>query len=241
MSDLGPGGGDIKEDSPWTYPLIIIVLTIILSGAVAYYYFGPSISDLRGDTPEASTRETPIHMRIGTTDYVIPENYTQLPRDRRGGARDSVALYAVFPTFEPYSVRNDRYFIENESDNPIIYFEIHLARLPMTEAQRIEMIYRENLAEGQGEELGFGLTQYAFAGDSSYADEELFLGETADGQVVAILCTKLSNMVPSPNCRRDVELPDGLLLSYRFKRAHLDQWLEITNGVGNLVGSFRAS
>jgi hypothetical protein len=238
MSNMG--GDELHEESPWRYPLIIIVLTLLLSGGVAYYYFGPSISDIRGDTPEASARETPIHMEIGESRFVIPENYTQYPRARRGGPRDSVSLYAIFPTFEPYSVRHDRLFYENEPDNPIIYFEIHLARLPMTEEERIDQIYRERLAGTDGEELGYGLTQYAFSEDSSYADEDLFLGEDEDGKQIAFICTKISTVVPSPSCRREMELSDGLQLSYRFKRAHLERWREIDAGLVNLVDSFRA-
>ncbi len=240
MSDFESDGGDAKEDSPWTYPLLIIGMTLILSGAVAYYYFGPSLSDFRGDTPEASVRETPIHMQIGGSEFVIEENYTQFPRDRHGGARDSISLYAVLPTFEPYSYRNDQYFFENEADNPVVYFRIELTRLPMTEAERVELIYRERLADDEGEELDFGLTQYSFASTSSYADEDLFLGESADGQVIAFMCTQLSNMVPSPNCRRDLELPGGLRLSYRFKRAHIERWQEIDRGLFALVETFRA-
>lgn len=237
MSDRGHE--EVKEESPWRYPAIIIVLTLILSGGVAYYYFGPSLQDLSGDTPQASARETPIHMEISESRFVIPENFTQYPRARRGGPRDSISLYAVFPSFDPYLVRHDRHFFENDPENPIIYFEIHLARLPLTEAERVEQIYLERLSGEAGEELGFGLTQFAFADDSSYADEDLFLGEDENGQVVAIICTEVSSVVPSPNCRRGLELSDGLRLSYRFKRAHLDRWREINSGLVGLIDSFR--
>lgn len=239
MSNRGSGGEEVTEESPWRYPLIIVVVTLALSGIVAYSYFGPSLRDLRGDTPEASARETPIHMEIGDSRFVIPENYTQYPRARRGGPRDSVSLYAVFPTFEPYSVRHDRLFYENEPDNPIIYFEIHLARLPLTEQERIDQIYMERLDGSPGEELGFGLTQFEFAPDSSYPEEDLFLGEDDNGNAVAIICTEFTSVVPSPNCRRDMELSDGLRLSYRFKRTHLERWREINEGLNNLVDSFR--
>ena len=241
MSDSRSGEEDVREESPWRYPAIIVVLTLILSGGVAYYYFGPSISDFRGDTPQASGRETPIHMEIGGARFVIPENYTQYPRARRGGPRDSVSLYAVYPTFEPYTVRNDRLFYENEADNPVIYFEIQLARLPMTETERVDHIYRERLADQDGDELGYGLTLHEFASDSSYADEDLFLGEDEDGNTVAFLCTRLTTVVPSPNCRRDLELSDGLRLSYRFKRAHLEEWRQINSGLLDLVASYRTS
>jgi len=82
---------------------------------------------------------------------------------------------------------------------------------------------------------------HEFASDSSYADEDLFLGEDEDGNTVAFLCTRLTTVVPSPNCRRDLELADGLRLSYRFKRAHLEEWRQINSGLLNLVASYRTS
>jgi hypothetical protein len=235
------GGEEVKEESPWRYPAIIIVLTLILSGGVAYYYFGPSISDIRGDTPQASAKETPIHMEIGDSRFVIPENYTQYPRARRGGPRDSVSLYAIYPNFAPYARRHDDFFAENTPNNPVIYFEIHIQRLPMTEADRVEQIYREHLDGEEGQQLGFGLTEHHFANGTPYQDEDLFLGENDNGDVVAILCTQASSVVPSPNCRRDMELSDGLRLSYRFKRHHLEEWRAINEGLVNLVDSFRTS
>lgn len=235
-----PGYDDeVKEDSPWLYPLVILAITLILSGGVSYYYFGPSLSDFRGDTPEASARTTPIHMQIGSTNFVIPENFTQYPRARRGGIRDSVALYAMLPNLEPYSVRYDQYFFENNVDNPVVYFQIEIARLPMSESERLELIYRERLEEGLGTEIDNGLMQHNFANDSGYDDQELFVATKEDGTTVVILCTEFSNMVPSPNCRREMDIGNDLIMSYRFKRHHLDQWQDIDRGLLGLVASFR--
>ena len=231
---------EVKEDSPWLYPLIILGITLLLSAGVSYYYFGPSISDFRGDTPEASARTSLIHMQIGTTNFVIAENFTQFPRARRGGSRDSVALYALYPTFEPYTVRNDPFFIHNGVDNPVVYFQIEIARLPMSEEQRVELIYRDFLTDGPGIDSGYGLTQHQFANDTGYDDQDLFLGTAADGSMVAILCTELTNMVPSPNCRREMALPDGLILSYRFKRHFLPEWQQINQGLIDRVAAFKA-
>jgi len=230
----------VREDSPWTYPLIIVGLTLILSGAVAYYYFGPTLSDIRGDTPQASDRDAPIHMQIGGANFIISENYTQFPRARRGGSRDSISLYALLPGFEPYSIRNDQAFFQNEVDNPVIYFTIETERLPMTEVERVDMIYRDRIANPEGLDTGFGLTQHTFEPGSSYGDEDLFLGEDMNGNLIALMCTQLSNMVPSPNCRRETELPDGLRMTYRFKRAHLEDWYEIDAGLQRRIEAFRA-
>ncbi len=231
---------EVKEDSPWTYPLIIIGITLLLSVGVFYYYFGPSLSDIRGDTPEASARTASIHMAIGGTNFVIPENHTQFPRARRGGPRDSVALYALFPTFEAYTVRNDHHFIENGPENPINYFQIEISRLPMSETERVDLIYRERLSDAPSEETDFGLTRHEFADGTAYEDQDLFLATSDDGQMIAFICTQLTNQVPSPNCRREMILPDGLVLSYRFKQHYLPQWQQIDTGLQRLVTNFRS-
>lgn len=238
MSDRNDDG-ELKEDSPWTYPLMIIGLLLVLSGLVLYYYFGPSISDIRGDTPEASARSTPIQVEIGGNSFVIPENFTQYPRARRGGMRDSISLYAVLPDFDPYTLRNDHHFFTNEADNPVVYFEVALNRQPLSEAERVNFIYFGNLESGVEEEMPFGLTFYRFAANTAYADQDLFLRVNDDGTVIAITCSRLSEIVPSPNCRRTLETDGGLSIAYRFKRHYLDQWEMIDAGVQTLVDGFR--
>lgn len=239
MTDTQQDDQELKEDSPWTYPMIIIGVLVLLSGAVLYYYFGPSLAEIRGDSPQASARSTPIQMQIGDNSFVVPEHYTQYPRARRGGPRDSVALYAVLPNLEPYSLRTDQAFFTNEADNPVVYFQIALNRQPMTEAERVSLLYFDSLESGEGEEMPFGLTFYRFRSNSPYADQDLFLRVDDNGDVVALLCSRLSELVPSPNCRRDLEIPGNLTMSYRFKRAHLEDWEMIDTGLQQLAESFR--
>ncbi len=239
MTDTQQDDQELKEDSPWTYPMVIIGVLLLLSGLVLYYYFGPSLEDIRGDTPEASARSTPILVQIGDNSFVVPENYTQYPRARRGGPRDSIALYAVLPDLDPYSLRHDQDFFTNDADNPVVYFQISLNRQPMTEAERVSLLYFEGLESGEGEEMPFGLTFYRFRSNSSYADQDLFLRVEDDGAVVALICSRESELVPSPNCRRDLEIPGNLTMSYRFKRAHLADWESIDTGLQELVEELR--
>lgn len=239
MTDTQQDDSELKEDSPWTYPMIIIGVLLLLSGAVLYYYFGPSLADIRGDSPQASARSTPILMQIGNNAFVVPEHFTQYPRARRGGPRDSVSLYAVLPELGPYSLRHDQAFFTNEADNPVVYFQIALNRQPMTEAERVSLLYFDSLESGEGEEMPFGLTFYRFRSNSSYADQDLFLRVDDEGNVVALICSRASELVPSPNCRRDLEIAGDLTVSYRFKRAHLEEWEMIDAGLQQLIESFR--
>jgi len=241
----------VTEESPWRYPAIIIALTLLLSGFVAYYYLGDGLPGLTGSLPRASVRETPIHMEIGDARFVVPENYTQYPRDRRDGTTDGISLYTLFPTREGYSARHSDLFQVSEheaeprdrllqTERFVIHFEVHIRRLPLSEADRVNDIYRERLVDPEGEVFNEELTKYTFSGESTYNDTDLLLGEEG-GNVVAILCTQRSNMVPNPNCRRTLDLPDGLRLSYRFKRAHLEDWRTINDGLIELIDSWRTN
>jgi hypothetical protein len=44
--------------------------------------------------------------------------------------------------------------------------------------------------------------------------------------------------VPSPSCLRETPLTQGVALSYRFKRAQLAKWQQISAGADALVRSF---
>ena len=47
----------VTEESPWRYPAIIIVLTLILSAFVAYYYLGPGLSGITGSLQNITARD----------------------------------------------------------------------------------------------------------------------------------------------------------------------------------------
>ena len=74
-----------------------------------------------------------------------------------------------------------------------------------------------------------------FAGDLI----KLFTGETAKG-LELLLCERPSGQFPSPNCLAiDRPLARTVSFSYRFKRAYLARWREISAGVEKLIGKFR--
>ena len=87
----------------------------------------------------------------------------------------------------------------------------------------------------------FCLTQYAFRADSGYARQDLFAG-SEDGRLVLFLCERNSPDLPSPNCLMTGRpVARNLSFSYRFKRAYLAHWQEISTSTGALVAKFRNS
>ena len=234
-------GVEAKQDSSWTLPLTIIGVTLLLSFGFVYYYFGPTISELRGDTPDPSASALPVNLTVGDVDLVVPTNYTRYPRARTPGVKESVSLYALLPDLEAFSSEKQDIFDSNESDSPVIYFTISAYDAALEENERLDRIYLEKVVDPKGRQGPYGLTVYEFIENSGYRDEDLFVDYGQDGGTVVIRCFKQLDHIPSPHCRRDMRLSDTLGLSYIYKRPWLAQWKEIDRNVKALTLSMRRS
>ena len=239
------GGEEIKEESSWRYPLLIFLATLSLSVVFLFYYLGPRLDDIAGDTPKPTISDETIAMQIGDVALAIPANHTVFPRARRGGERQFVALYALWPNMSPYSPGRRRDFTENAPNTRRI--DIHLESIPLnyTETQRFERIYLPLTENSDGEPTSIGLTRYTFqesrpdTPQNAYRDEELFVARTDNGAVV-FRCFRELEHIKSPDCRRDLTLPSGLSVTYRFKRPHLDRWRDIDAAVQSFIAELTA-
>ena len=227
-----------KRESSWAAVARILVITLILSGVFIYYYFGPSVDEIQGNRPQASAHDFPIELVIAGKGFIIPENFTQFPRARRGGERSSVSLYAKMPQYTPYTLADKDIFDGNEPDSPIIHFRIEAYHLPFSEEERIESIFMKHIVDPEGKDGPAGLKQLDFRDDSGYSLKILLLGEDDAGDVVVFQCDKIRDHIPSPSCSRDMQMDKDVRLHYRFKRAHLNNWREIDRRIQALATSF---
>ena len=228
---------EAKQDSNWTLPFTIIGVTLLLSFGFLYYYFGPTLSELAGDTPDPSASDELIRMSIGNIDFQIPTSYTRFPRARRGGERSSVSLYALLPNLESYSGDQRDIFEGNEADSPVIYFEIGVHQSTLEESEMLTRIYLDNVNDIEGRVGPYGLTAYEFSDTSGYKDEDLFVFEDESALPVVIRCFRETDLIPSPHCRRDMRLSETLSLTYRYKRPWLAQWRDINDKIQAFVMS----
>lgn len=227
-----------KRESSWATILRIAIIVLVLSSGFLFYYIGPSVDDLQGNIPQASSNTALIPLVVGSTLFFIPENYTQFPRARRGGERNNVALYAHMPKMSPYVMPMKEVFEGNAPDSPIIHFQIESYRQPLDEEDRFERIYMHEVMDTNGEPGPAGLTMFHFADESGYRNEDLMLGRDAKDRIVILRCTRLIQGIPSPNCRRDMQFSETVGLSYRFKRAHIAHWRRIDEDIQELTTSF---
>ncbi len=241
MTTGGFGGEEIKEESSWRYPLAIFLATLFLCAIFLYYYVGPSVNELGGNTPSPAISEEPVALSINGSNFSVPANYTVYPRDRRGGERDEVILYALWPTFSGYSPQRRTEFVEDGPDIRRIDLTIAARTSPFNEAERIERLYIPLTTDARGVRTPLQLLKYDFkerhtnVETNGYSDTELYIGEAADGSVLALFCYEQKDEIRNPDCWREYELNETVTVIYRFKRPYLSEWRKIDADVRTFV------
>ena len=230
-------GGLAKQRSGLFALAVAFFVTACLSAAVLAYYFAPGPPGLSGELPEPTDATRPVAISVGSTRFRIPANYIVMTSARRGGVLDEVAIAAMLPRLDGYSLALAKDFGGNAPDSPIVNVRLRSGRVPLPDVERLDRIYRLLVENPEGETQPDGLTRFSFRQDSGYGGQELFSG-VLDGQQIVMLCDRLSADAPSPNCLRDSAFGEGTAVSYRFKRMLLPQWREIDVAVRALVNGF---
>ncbi|MEQ8936256.1 MAG: hypothetical protein RIE56_10745 [Amphiplicatus sp.] len=237
----GFGGEEIKQESSWRYPLGIFIATLVLCAIFLYYYVGPSVDEFSGNVPSPAISEEPVRFTVGGVGFEAATNYTVYPRDRRGGERDEVSLYALWPTLAGYSPARREDFVENASDTRRIDILISQRTSAFSEQERIDVLYLPQTNDRRGARTPFQLVKYTFQDQresvptNGYSGTELYLGENDDGSSLALFCFSEREEAKSPECWREYELSPTVSVSYRFKRPYLAEWKAIDTRVREFV------
>lgn len=243
-NSYGFGGDEIREESSWRYPLGIFIATLVLCAVFLYSYVGPSVDEFSGNVPSPSISEEPVSFSVGSLSFSVPTNYTVYPRDRRGGARDEVALYALWPIMAGYAPPRRAAFVENAPDTGRIDILIQKRVSLFDERNRIDRLFIPQTIDKRGLRTPYQLVRYDFTdarsngASNGYANTELFLGETTDEQIMALFCFKESETLPSPECWREYEIGEDVSVIYRFKRPNLAEWRSIDGRVREFVSGY---
>jgi len=236
MSD---GSNSLVQERPaWVIPAAVAVGVAIFSAAFAYYYFGPTPSELLGLDPRASDSQEEVEMTIGDRYFLIPANYTRYPLQRVGGTQNEIDLHALLPELAPYTIERREGFENNSPTSNLIHIKIHLAGALLPASRRLDDIYSRHLASQSSQPGPSGLLQYEFAATSGYRDQDLFVAEQENEQPFLFLCFRETDVIFSPNCTRTLHLTEQVALTYRYKRAQIDNWESIDRTVMARIESF---
>jgi len=239
----GFGGEQIKQESSWRYPLGIFAATLVLCAIFLYYYVGPSVEEFKGDLPSPAMTEEPVEIKIANHVFAPAANYTVYPRARRGGEREEVSLYALWPNMSGYAPTHRQEFVDNAPDTRRIDIVISERTTPITEEQRLQSLYLPLTVNRRGRATPYQLTKFSFAErrtnvpTNGYADTELFVGTDDSGRNIVLFCYKEQSDIPSPDCWRVYEFADTIEVSYRFKRPYLPEWRAIDAEVRTYIST----
>ncbi len=243
----GFGGEEIKEESSWRYPIGIFLATLVLCAIFLYYYVGPSVEEFKGDLPSPAITEEAISIQIAGHVFAPAANYTVYPRARRGGARNEVSLYALWPNMSGYAPTHRREFVDDQPQTRRINIVISKRTAPITEAERLDTLYLPHTVDRRGVRTPYQLTKFSFAErrvnvpTNGYGDTELFVGADEDENLIALFCYKERVDIPSPECWRVYEYSDDIEVSYRFKRPYLPEWRAIDTQVRKYIAGIDRS
>jgi hypothetical protein len=225
---------DVHQHSGWLIPAVFLFAILLLSGLFLGWYLRPGPR-----VPAAPTdQDTPVSLILGGQAFAVPANYIQNTSARSGGTQTSVSLAALFPSWHGYSDTEARAFTGNAPDSPVVRLSLRGDAGPLDAGARLARIYQPYITDAKGQAGPFGLTQYGFAKNSGYEHQDLFAGEDK-GKLLLFLCEQPAAELPSPNClATDQPLGKSVSLSYRFKRAYLSRWRELSGGVSALMARF---
>jgi hypothetical protein len=226
----------IRRRSGWLIPLGVFLVTFALSALFLLLYLAPTANPFVEQISPTSRGDI-IALKVLGHRLYIPANYLEFDSARQGGEKRTIALFALLPEMSGWSNWDAQTFAGNGPDSPIVYMQIHEDKLNLSEADRLRRVYMGYVKDTRGAPGPSDLTQYDLREDSGYHNEDLLVGKTDKGPMV-LLCERNAPDVPSPNCLRDVSIARGLSLSYRFKRAHLSKWREISENIDKLIASF---
>ncbi len=238
-------GGDIEggatEEPSWAIPLVVILITGLLSLLFLAYYLSPSLSEIMGTAPDPSDENRPIELTIGDRTFMIPANYTRFAAARRGGNQERVSMYALLPKFQPYSPATADDFEDNTARSSVIHFDLGVTTSKFSERERFEKIYLRLVTDPEGTNGPHGFRKYQFNENSGYKDEDLFVWTSPKDELIVLRCFKSTEIIASPTCRRDLHYGGEVDLTYRFKRSHLSRWKDIDQGMLRLIQGFEAA
>ncbi len=206
-------------------------------------------SRLAGD----SYSTNPVAVDLGERGYLIPRNYIRHLRRTPGGKDDDILLFLLLPALEPLTAENrDRWYLRKPGTDTVrqnIEMIVHLSLRSFGAPTQSKFGWRAELP-GRVIDMAAqhaGLDRLAFVADDPavayYTPRESF-HITPSGNALVFECgsggsVMFGSIELSPRCETTFQLHDGVWLSYRFHPNQLPQWLEIDNGIRELVRSFR--
>ncbi|MEQ8745462.1 hypothetical protein [Pyruvatibacter sp.] len=229
---------EVVERPPWLIPVLVALGVIVFAAIFLWYYVGPTTEEILGLAPEATDRLDKVQVSIVDVQLAIPANYTRFAGARQGGAFERLEMHALLPDLTPFTERTRDEFDRSDPLSPVLHIRIEEANSVLASQPRLELVYLPAVTNRDGEPGPHGLRHYVFRNDTGFSGQDMYVGPGPAGAPAILVC---SRDAPLLWCRREILLSERVVLRYRYKRAHLEQWKEIDNQVLALIATFRAN
>src|SRR3954469_12907956 len=134
-------GAPAKRRSGWLIPLVVFFVTACLSALVLAYYFAPAAPGLAQEEPAPTDATRVIAVSVGSLALRVPANYILTAGARRGGPMEEIALIAMLPDLQGYTLGAAPDLTSNAPDSRAVHIAIKNGKSLLPERERLERIY----------------------------------------------------------------------------------------------------
>lgn len=238
-SSLMPSGRAQGSRQTLTWPLIIVAsIFALFFGVVIALYFAPHPELLFSDGSKAQPDFARTRgLTVGDVTMEVPRPYLA---EVEGGMFGPVRRFSLRL---PWPYKPQRPVTDDMAGDLTRILAIDVTPgIPSAPArERLSRIYPVYF-DGEGEDVGDGLTRYGFRSGTPYQDTVLYVAEPeGSAEPVLISCTVQGESDVPPLCERRIDLSDRTVVTYRFHEDHVGDWREIEATVRELLREYRAA
>ena len=230
--------GKQEEVPPTISPsLIKIVLAVsfitLIITAITYFaaaHFGEKFSK-RGHTDH----NRKVELKIGIDRLNVPANTIRFAPHRIPGEIRKLELYLHWPSLSGFTEALSTVFNAHVETADIVFLTLERRTMSFDMSGRIGPIYSRYF-EGHGKTKNFGLVRQPLNASAGFIDEDLYF-EAGSPYPYAARCVRETTSATTPFCIRDIHVGKDLMLTYRFHKRFLPQWIELDQAMRGYVRS----
>lgn len=203
-------------------PLALLTIALVFGATL---YFGEIILRRTGWIEERQLtheeKAQPVQIQVAAARFSIAPELIRHAEQRKGGLLPQLDLAVLWPTMEPSpreAAGNDAILAKR------ILITIEQSTGSLDTSSRFESIYRKFFI-GTPEPIVGNLHEQKLDPESGYGDETIVY-DPRGGQPFAARCTRPTADIPT-ECLREIILPNGLTVIYRFRRPLLAHWRDL--------------
>lgn len=216
--------------------LLITAVTLLIAALAMFgsaHFFGDNLSRAGHSSSTAQ-----LEIVIGSEYLKVPANKVRFYSQRHSGAHEKLDLYIHWPSLSGYqdSLSSD---FNNATDNKnLVFISIEPRNMTYDMSGRVAPIYAQ-FFDGRAVPTKSGLVRQGLSAKGGFIDEDLYYAASSP-YPFATRCVR-EMAATTPFCIRDIHVGKNLMLTYRFHKKHLGNWIELEQSISALTKSMIVS